>query len=401
MSKFIIFTFFVFSLPAIAQERMVEFSWEKNPQAVKYEAQIFKSKKIIETIQTDSTFWQGKLSPGKYFVKIRSFDKRAVPGPWSEAMELEVLYSKIKNLKSKQNQENLEFTWDKGVFEEFEVSIFMDEKILKKEKIKSNVYKTNIQDGKYTFKVKGAADVFSEENTLSVEVLVPKVERKPSQVINTPKSKPKLWKVKIDFSYGNFDYLGENRFNNFNLPVQTVINYKGIKTGLDVTKSFHTWQWSNQLELWGQSISEQQVISKNFNSKVIYPLKLKSFTFSPSIGLGYKEIFEFIPTYQSQGQINSLTTLNPILDFTLNYEGEKLKPFVKLGFSPVLKTLSSKQGEVDGQDTKIGVGVEYKPSSWGYKIEYVNENIKRSYKDKEGFLEQRSSQISLGVKYEF
>ena len=101
MSKFIIFTFFVLSLPAIAQERTVEFSWEKNPQAVKYESQILKNKKIIETIQTDSTFWQGKLSPGKYFVKIRSFDKRAAPGPWSEAMELEVLYSKIKNLKSK------------------------------------------------------------------------------------------------------------------------------------------------------------------------------------------------------------------------------------------------------------------------------------------------------------
>lgn len=107
--------------------RMTNIEWEPIEGAVSYELQLTpfdKEQKLRETLKfiEKKPVWKGELKPGKYQMKIRSRDRRGVPGEWSNSEEFYVkLYSPIlklplqnQDLKSdEENESEVLFEWKK------------------------------------------------------------------------------------------------------------------------------------------------------------------------------------------------------------------------------------------------------------------------------------------------
>lgn len=78
--------------------RLVNFEWEAIEGATSYEIQLIQSKEDDKETGKGKTFnfkvkeaaWNGRLTPGKYMMKLRSRDYRGVPGEWSTPSEFNV-----------------------------------------------------------------------------------------------------------------------------------------------------------------------------------------------------------------------------------------------------------------------------------------------------------------------
>lgn len=96
-SRFIfilIFTFWTTTVWAEPYRRLVNFEWEAIENAQSYEVEIKQVKEDdqgkIFTFKVKEAAWNGRLSPGKYTMKLRSRDYRGVPGDWSEPSAFDV-----------------------------------------------------------------------------------------------------------------------------------------------------------------------------------------------------------------------------------------------------------------------------------------------------------------------
>lgn len=126
----LLFTLFcpvAFAAPAESTyRRLVNFEWDAIENAKSYEIELTQStdskddKPKIFTFKTKEPAWNGRLTPGKYLMKLRSRDYRGVPGEWSPdsdfnvGLENVVLKSPASRSKfvSKDNATtNLNFEW--------------------------------------------------------------------------------------------------------------------------------------------------------------------------------------------------------------------------------------------------------------------------------------------------
>lgn len=103
--------------------RWVEMELEEVEDATSYELE-FKSKKSGKAAQfkTETTEWKAKVKPGQYEMRLRSYDERKVPGPWSDYMSITIAFPgpKMQSPKqaenvatSEEDQEEVKFQWEK------------------------------------------------------------------------------------------------------------------------------------------------------------------------------------------------------------------------------------------------------------------------------------------------
>lgn len=92
-----LFLFFLlsFSFNLLAQDsRWIDLEWEQVTDAREYEIELFQEEegKVLPRgkYKTDSPQWSHAVPPGKYFLRLRSMDKRGVPGEWSANIPLKV-----------------------------------------------------------------------------------------------------------------------------------------------------------------------------------------------------------------------------------------------------------------------------------------------------------------------
>lgn len=83
------------SFRLMAQEnRWIDLEWDSIPDAREYEIELFQVSDEEEfsrgTFKTISPKWSHAVSPGKYFIRLRSLDERGVPGEWSEKVDVKV-----------------------------------------------------------------------------------------------------------------------------------------------------------------------------------------------------------------------------------------------------------------------------------------------------------------------
>lgn len=94
----LIFTFWTAVVWAAPYRRLVNFEWEAIEGAKSYEIELTQSKEDDKEDGKGKTFtfkvkeaaWNGRLTPGKYMMKLRSRDYRGVPGDWSPPSEFNV-----------------------------------------------------------------------------------------------------------------------------------------------------------------------------------------------------------------------------------------------------------------------------------------------------------------------
>lgn len=111
---------------AAPYRRLVNFEWEAIENAKSYEIELkqVKSSKEEEaktfTFKVTEAAWNGRLTPGKYMMKLRSRDYRGVPGDWSEPSEFNVGLetavlkfpgARVKMATKETDTTSLEFKW--------------------------------------------------------------------------------------------------------------------------------------------------------------------------------------------------------------------------------------------------------------------------------------------------
>ncbi len=110
-----------------SEKRRLFFEWEEVEGAKLYQVELTKligkdkKKKPVIFKRKKPTF-DAKVSPGKYLIRMRSFDSRSVPGDWSETFDVVVkvlppkkIYpTKALKIKSKDSEEeDVVFKWSK------------------------------------------------------------------------------------------------------------------------------------------------------------------------------------------------------------------------------------------------------------------------------------------------
>jgi hypothetical protein len=98
---FVLLFSLVFNFLAVAQtkvQRPFEMEWDPVEEASQYEVEILsKGKTLIKKVSSKPR-WSGAIKPGTYSYRIRAYDRRKVPGPWSELEPLTVYLSPSQNL---------------------------------------------------------------------------------------------------------------------------------------------------------------------------------------------------------------------------------------------------------------------------------------------------------------
>lgn len=89
-----LFLLFIPFLCFAEDTRWIDLEWEAVEEAREYEIQLYQivgDKPLPRgKYKTDSPEWSHSVPPGKYFLRLRSMDKRGVPGEWSEDIPLKV-----------------------------------------------------------------------------------------------------------------------------------------------------------------------------------------------------------------------------------------------------------------------------------------------------------------------
>mgnify|MGYP006188929401 CR=1 FL=1 len=83
------------SFSSLAQDsRWIDMEWEPVPDAREYEIELFQEVEDKSLprgkYKTDSPAWSHAVPPGKYSLRLRSMDRRGVPGEWSAKIPLKV-----------------------------------------------------------------------------------------------------------------------------------------------------------------------------------------------------------------------------------------------------------------------------------------------------------------------
>lgn len=115
--------FFLLSLSVHAlEERWINFDWEPVPGANSYEIELLQEidGKILSNgiFKTELPEWNKPVAPGKYFVKIRTLDKRNVGGDWSERLPISIR-SAPPTLEYPQYEESIEILKNVNYIQKF------------------------------------------------------------------------------------------------------------------------------------------------------------------------------------------------------------------------------------------------------------------------------------------
>lgn len=89
-----------FAQEAILPARDISLEWESIEGAVTYDVEVTRKPLGMtkpEIHNTKESIWKGRLSPGYYQMRVRSKDRRRVPGDWSEAIELTVMLEPVRS----------------------------------------------------------------------------------------------------------------------------------------------------------------------------------------------------------------------------------------------------------------------------------------------------------------
>lgn len=91
----LIFTFTTGIAEAAKYRRLVNFEWEAIEGAASYEIELIPVKIASDepkafNFKTTEASWNGRLTPGKYLMRLRSRDYRGVPGDWSPQSDFNV-----------------------------------------------------------------------------------------------------------------------------------------------------------------------------------------------------------------------------------------------------------------------------------------------------------------------
>lgn len=94
----------IFSFLSFAEDtRWIDLEWEQVEDAREYEIELFQQEgdKVLPRgkYKTDSAEWSHAVPPGKYSLRLRSVDKRGVPGEWSANIPLKVRMQNPKLLR--------------------------------------------------------------------------------------------------------------------------------------------------------------------------------------------------------------------------------------------------------------------------------------------------------------
>lgn len=120
---FLFIVLFSIMVHADKYRRTVSFEWENIEGATGYEVEVtkkIKDQNKLYQLKTKVPNWEGKLSPGTYYIKIRALDYRSVPGEWSSPQELQVNLDNVEvtsfqpgaQIKTDQEEKKeLEITW--------------------------------------------------------------------------------------------------------------------------------------------------------------------------------------------------------------------------------------------------------------------------------------------------
>ena len=182
MQKLVLTFILTMTSVAIASEfrRGVSLEWDGIEGAAGYDVEFSptpKGKPI--TISVKHAFWDGKLPVGNYTMRIRSKDRRKVPGNWSDSQPLQVGLENAKlifpttNYKLASNEsekEKVEFKWQKvpGADDYLIEVTSRDEKIKITEETSHNEIKIKIPVAQeYTWKVQARrGDIHSDATTM-------------------------------------------------------------------------------------------------------------------------------------------------------------------------------------------------------------------------------------------
>ncbi len=99
--------------------RWIDIEWEEVANASNYEVELFQEENGKQLprgkFKVDQPGWSSAVPPGKYSLRIRSLDKRGVPGEWSEYIPVKVRMHNPKLFQpgpaSKLSSPQVEFEW--------------------------------------------------------------------------------------------------------------------------------------------------------------------------------------------------------------------------------------------------------------------------------------------------
>lgn len=218
-NKILIFFILIFPFFALAKgyKRSVAFEWEPIVGANSYELQIIKvipnqEEKAFNFV-TQKPEFSGKLIPGRYNMRLRSRDKRGVPGVWAAPSPFDVPLEKVK-INSPLNEakivakepveEDLKFSWKEVEGAEgylFELSGDAG-RIQIKEKLNGTSFQTKIPVARnFTWKITAlGADGLNSEDTvvtsfslMGQKIQQPKIEKPENEFVREIKwSRPEF-----------------------------------------------------------------------------------------------------------------------------------------------------------------------------------------------------------------
>ena len=159
--------------------RVVNFEWEPIEEAKFYEIEIRKKSKNGKTssFKTEKPEWTGKLSVGRYEFRLRSLDKRKVPGEWSGYAELDVLLEPVKpkfpanseQIKAVETEkQDIKFEWQEVPGASgYAIEIFNEKnEVIATDKVSSLYYTSALMTAQnYTWKVKAISPDGLESET--------------------------------------------------------------------------------------------------------------------------------------------------------------------------------------------------------------------------------------------
>lgn len=174
--------------------RVVNFEWEPIEGAKYYEIELRKKDKNgkVSSFKTEDAAWTGKLSVGRYEFRLRSLDKRKVPGDWSGYAELDVLLEQVKpkfpaaNAQIKatdadKHEVNFEWQATPGA-SGYNVEVYNNKnEVVSTEKVSSPQFSVTLPAAaEYTWKVKAISNEGLESETTEVQkftLMGPKLEK--------------------------------------------------------------------------------------------------------------------------------------------------------------------------------------------------------------------------------
>ncbi len=199
---------FIFAEVASAApyRRLVNFEWEAIDGAKSYEIELKQVKEKGEgktfTFKVPEAAWNGRLSAGKYIMKLRSRDYRGVPGDWStpsdfnvglEAAVLKLPAPRARIESKDESTTEMKFDWapvggaDKYHFE----LVSEDGKTTLREDLKDTNFKTKVPvAANYTWKVSATNEEGIDSDAVSVGQFT---------VLGKAVAAPKLQKPETEF----------------------------------------------------------------------------------------------------------------------------------------------------------------------------------------------------------